>query len=124
MVAHEKFLVTSYFVQSIEQLDRTGLLVYVPDFMPEASSRPLIAAHVYEPGYDFATLRSKGCGRSWTSWWRSGIKALWFNTSARSLGEFHLMRMRSFVETCGQTDELDANAFIPHSRSLQIEGYI
>jgi hypothetical protein len=52
MVGHEEFAVTSYFVQSIQQLDRTGLLVYVPDFVPEASSRPLTAADVYEPDCD------------------------------------------------------------------------
>ncbi len=38
-------------------------------------------------------------------------QGMWFNTSARSLGEFHLISMRSFFESCGQTDELDANAF-------------
>jgi hypothetical protein len=52
MVSHENFGVVSYFVQSMELLDRPGLLAYVPDFVPEASSRPLTAADVYEPGYD------------------------------------------------------------------------
>jgi len=51
LLSHELFHVDSCFVQSIEQLDRPGLLVYLPDFVPAASSRPLDAADVYEPDY-------------------------------------------------------------------------
>ena len=50
MVSHENFGVASYFVQSMEQLDRAGLLVYVPDFVSTASSLPLTVPDVYEPG--------------------------------------------------------------------------
>ena len=58
MVSHESFGVASYFVQSMELLDRPGLLVYVPDFVPEASSRLLTAADVYESGYDSPRMLS------------------------------------------------------------------
>ncbi len=51
LVSHKQFVVASDFVQSIEQLTDPGLLLYVSDFVPQASSRPLSDTDVYESDY-------------------------------------------------------------------------
>jgi hypothetical protein len=75
MVAHEQFHVESYFFQSIDQLDRPGLRVYVPDFV----LRHLHGCSVPSTCTRLTTIPQSSLRPMhprWTSSWRSVIQTL------------------------------------------------